>query len=58
LVRHHPALQHFPGAHPEVREERSRIHVFIHQERRFDRGRSARGDRDVTRGELANMDRS
>jgi phage-related protein len=57
--KNHPALQQFLAEHPGVREEyKENPNAFMHQEQRFDRREDqARGDRDVTRGELANMDR-
>jgi len=59
FVERHGDLQQYLQQHPEVREELSQNpNGFMHQERRFDRREDqARGDRDVTRGELANMDR-
>lgn len=62
FVKNHPALQEFFEQHPGVREEvRENPDGFMHQEQRFDRREDARredyGDRDVTRGELASMDR-
>jgi len=55
FVTHHPALHDFLSAHPGVREEfEESPNAFMHQEERFDRGE---GDRDVTRRELASMDR-
>jgi len=62
FVKNHPALQEFFEQHPGVREEvRENPNGFMHQEQRFDRREDARredyGDRDVTRGELASMDR-
>jgi phage-related protein len=57
FVEDHPALQQFLAEHPGVREEiRENPNAFMHQEQRFDRQEDRR-DRDVTRGELANMDR-
>ena len=57
FVNNHPALQEFLEQHPGVREEvRENPSGFMHQEQRFDRGEDYR-DRDVTRGELASMDR-
>src|SRR3984957_16595115 len=57
--KNHPALQQFLAEHPGVREEyKENPNAFMNQEQRFDqRQDQARGDRDVTRGELANMDR-
>jgi len=58
FVQNHPALQEFLANHPGVREEyKENPNAFMHQEERFDRQEDNRGDRDVTRGELANMDR-
>ena len=57
FVENHPALQQFLAEHPGVREEyKENPNAFMHQEERFDR-REDRRDRDMTRGELANMDR-
>jgi len=57
FVKNHPALQEFFEQHPGVREEvRENPNAFMHQEERFDRREDYR-DRDVTRGELASMDR-
>ena len=57
FVENHPALQQFLKEHPEVREEyKENPNAFMHQEQRFDR-REDRRDSDLTRGELANMDR-
>jgi len=54
FVQNHPALQRFLADHPGVREEyKENPNAFMHQEERFDR----REDNDVTRRELANMDR-
>ena len=58
FVENHPALQQFLAAHPGVREEmRENPDAFMHREERFDRREDMRADRDVTRRELANMDR-
>ena len=59
FVKNHPALQEFLEQHPGVREEaRENPNGFMHQEQRFDRREDAPyRDRDVTRGELASMDR-
>src|SRR5258706_67390 len=58
FVEDHPALQAYLQQHPEVREEMSQNpNGFMHQEQRFDRREDQARDRDVTRGELANMDR-
>jgi hypothetical protein len=57
FVKSHPELQQFLAAHPGVREEiRENPNVFVSREQRFDAREDSR-DRDVTRGELANMDR-
>jgi phage-related protein len=59
FVENHPALQQFLAQHPELREEyKENPNGFMHQEQSYDRREDAgRGDRDVTRQELANMDR-
>jgi GrpB-like predicted nucleotidyltransferase (UPF0157 family) len=59
FVQGHPALQEFLANHPELREEyKENPNAFMHREERFDRREDAtRGDRDITRGELTNMDR-
>jgi uncharacterized protein YlxP (DUF503 family) len=63
FVENHPALQEFLQTHPEVREEfRENPNAFMRQEQRYDRredfdGRNRNGDRDITREQLANMDR-
>jgi len=58
FVGNHPALQEYLQQHPEVREEISQNpKAFMRQEERFDRREDQRGDRDITRTELANMDR-
>ena len=61
FVQNHPALQEFLANHPGVREEmKENPNAFMHKEERFDRNedrREGRRDGDVTRGELANMDR-
>jgi uncharacterized protein YlxP (DUF503 family) len=57
FVESHPALQQFLAQHPELREEfKENPSAFMHAEQRFDRREDMR-DRDVTRAELANMDR-
>jgi len=59
FVAGHPALQQFLADHPGVREEyKENPNAFMHQEERFDQreDRQFGGDRDVTRGELRNMD--
>jgi GrpB-like predicted nucleotidyltransferase (UPF0157 family) len=58
FVKNHPALQQFLAEHPGVREEyKENPNAFMHQEQRYDRREDQTGDRDVTRRELANMDR-
>jgi menaquinone-dependent protoporphyrinogen IX oxidase len=58
FVGNHPALQQFLADHPGVREEyKEKPSAFMNQEQRFDRREDQTRDRDVTRGELANMDR-
>jgi phage-related protein len=58
FVEKHGELQQYLQQHPEIREELSRNpNAFMHQEERFDRREDQGRDRDVTRGELANMDR-
>src|SRR6202050_1668083 len=58
FVGDHPALQQFLAEHPGVREEyKENPSAFMNQEQRFDRRQDQTPDRDVTRGELANMDR-
>jgi hypothetical protein len=57
-VENHPALQEYLQSHPEVREElKANPSAFMEREERYDRRQDDRGDRDVTRGELASMDR-
>src|SRR6267378_1087664 len=57
FVSHNHALRDYLKDHPEVREElKENPNAFMRQEQRFDRRDDAR-DRDVTRGELASMDR-
>jgi phage-related protein len=57
FVKSHPDLQQFLADHPGVREEyKENPNAFMHQEERFDRREDQGRDRDVTRGELANMD--
>ena len=57
FVENHPALQQFLAQHPELREEfKENPSAFMHAEQRFDQ-REDRRDHDLTRGELANMDR-
>ena len=69
FVTSHPNLQRYLQDHPEVREDLNQNpNAVMHQEQRFDRreDRERESDRDrvrgnnnndVTRGELANMDR-
>jgi GrpB-like predicted nucleotidyltransferase (UPF0157 family) len=57
FIENHPQLQQYLQQHPEIREEISQNpNAFMRQEQRFDRREDQR-DRDLTRGELANMDR-
>src|SRR6201997_5082391 len=54
FVNSHPALQEFLANYPGVREEyKENPNAFMNREQRFDQ---REGNRDVTRGELANMD--
>ncbi len=56
FVSSHPALQRFLDSYPAVREEyKENPNAFMHQEERYDQREDMR-NRDVTRGELANMD--
>jgi len=58
FVKSHPALQQFLADHPGVREEyKENPNAFMRQEDRFDRREDQGHDRDITRTELANMDR-
>src|SRR5215469_4345805 len=58
FVENHPALQDFLAQHPDVREDLTENpNAIMQQESRFDRREDRDRDRDVTRGELANMDR-
>src|ERR1700691_3962728 len=58
FVERHGELQQYLQEHPEVREELSQNPKgFMRDEQRFDRREDETRDRDVTRGELANMDR-
>jgi phage-related protein len=58
FVGNHAALQQFLAEHPGVREEyKENPSAFMNQEQRFDRREDQTRDRDLTRGELANMDR-
>jgi phage-related protein len=57
FVQSHPDLQQFLADHPGVGEEyKENPNAFMHQEQRFDQRQDQGRDRDVTRGELANMD--
>jgi GrpB-like predicted nucleotidyltransferase (UPF0157 family) len=57
FVENHAALRQFLSEHPGIREEyKENPNAFMHQEQQFDRHEDFR-DRDVTHGELANMDR-
>ncbi len=57
FVENHPDLQRYMQDHPELREEfKENSSAFMRAEHRFDQREDAR-DRDMTRGELANMDR-
>jgi hypothetical protein len=57
FVQNHPSLRDFLADHPGVREEfKENPSQFMAREERFDR-REDRLDPDVTRRELANMDR-
>ncbi len=60
FIEDHPALKQFLKDHPELRQQyEGNPNAFMHQEERFDQREDARQrpDSDVTRGELANMDR-
>ena len=60
FIEDHPALQQFLKDHPELRQQyQANPNAFMHQEERFDQREDARqrSDSDVTRGELANLDR-
>ena len=60
FIADHPALNQFLKDHPELRQQyEANPNAFMHQEERFDQREDARqrADSDVTRGELANMDR-
>lgn len=59
FVENHPALQEYLQKHPGVRNEfRENPNAFMHQENRYDRAEDRRGgDRDITRRQLAEMDR-
>lgn len=57
FVEDHTALRQFLSEHPELREEfKENPGAFMQDEQHFDRHEDRR-DRDVTRGELSNMDR-
>ncbi|HKC70497.1 MAG TPA: hypothetical protein VKB60_02685, partial [Terriglobales bacterium] len=60
-VAAHPELREFLAQHPRLQDElRENPNAFMSSEQNFDRGEDLRqntGDRDVTRTELANMDR-
>jgi|SRR5579863_1069715 len=58
FVESHPALQEYLQGHPQVREEiAENPNVFMHREQRYEqREGDRRGDRDISRAELANMD--
>ena len=60
-VAAHPELQEFLAQHPRLQDElRENPNAFMSSEQNFDRREDLRqntGDRDVTRTELANMDR-
>ena len=58
FVSAHPALKEYLQQHPEIQKEMSENpNAFMHQEDRFDRREDRGRDNDVTRRELANMDR-
>jgi hypothetical protein len=58
FVQQHPDLRQYLQQHPEIRQELSQNpNAFMRQEDRFDRREDRGRDRDVTRAELANMDR-
>ncbi len=58
FVENHAALQQFLAAHPELRQDfKSNPNAFMQREERFDRREDSMRDPDVTRTELANMDR-
>jgi phage-related protein len=58
FVEKHPELQEFLQSHPGIREEfRENPTAFMRAEERFDRREARFGDEDITRRELANMDR-
>jgi YHS domain-containing protein len=65
FVEKHPALQQYLQEHPGIREEfTENPNAFMRQEQRYERredfdgrDRDRNGDRDITREQLANMDR-
>jgi len=63
FVEKHPALQQYLQEHPGIREEfTENPNAFMRQEQRYERredfdGRNRGGDRDITREQLADMDR-
>ena len=58
FVDNHPSLQEFLERHPEIREEiNENPHAFMRREDRYEQQGDGHGDRDITRGELATMDR-
>ncbi len=63
FVEKHPALQQYLQEHPGIREEfTENPNAFMRQEQRYERredsdGRNRNGDRDITREQLATMDR-
>src|SRR6267142_1568963 len=59
FVEKHPELQEYLQQHPGIREEfTENPRAFMRQEERYDRREEARGgDRDITRQQLATMDR-
>ena len=63
FVEKHPELQEYLQQHPGIREEfTENPRAFMRQEQRYDRreednGHDRGGDRDITRQQLANMDR-
>jgi hypothetical protein len=60
FIEDHPALKQFLAEHPGVRQEyRENPNAFMQQEERYDRREDSgfRGDSDVNRRELSNMNR-
>jgi hypothetical protein len=58
FVDNHPSLQEFLERHPEIREEiKENPQAFIRREDRYEQQGDGHGDREITRGELATMDR-